>query len=401
MKFDQILIRDFLTIRYHPLLNKTPFLAKWDNFKAKSSDWNGKITEQLLTNSIKNSIPDNNKPISISLSSGIDSSICLAMLRKTFPNRKIFAICGVFESGFDESIEAKKIADKFSAEFKISHMDSIFKNMQKIISITKRPRWNTYNHLIAQEAKKKTNFLVTGDGADELFGGYVFRYHKFNQLLELKDKWLEKTKKYLECHNRDWVPDQNDLFGKGVKFNWNKIYNYFKPYFQNNLDPISQVMLADFNGKLLFDFIPTGQAISNYYKIKSIPLFLDKSLITFAQNLPLHQKYDDKNNTGKLVLRAISKRLGINHIEEKKGFSPSLLFDWQKNGKEICQSFLLNKNSQIYKKHLINYDWVVKAFDKVEFDGDIRYLSRLISIFALEIWYITFISKEMKIGAKF
>lgn len=401
MKFNRILIRDFLTIRYHPSLNKTHFIAKWNNFETKASDHNGKITEQLLANSIKNSIPDNNKPISISLSSGIDSSICLAMLRKTFPKRKIFAICGVFESGFDESIEAKKIADKFSAEFKISHMDSIFKNMQKIISITQRPRWNTYNHLIAQEAKKKTNFLVTGDGADELFGGYVFRYHKFNQLLELKDQWLEKTKKYLECHNRDWVPDQNDLFGKGIKFNWNKIYNYFKPYFQNSLDPISQVMLADFNGKLLFDFIPTGQAISNYYKIKSIPLFLDKSLMTFAQNLPLYQKYDDKNNKGKLVLRAISKRLGINHIEEKKGFSPSLLFDWQKNGKEICQSFLLNKNSQIYKKNLINYDWVVKAFDKVEYDGDIRYLSRLISIFALEIWYNTFISKEMKIGAKF
>ena len=263
MKFNRILIRDFLTIRYHPSL-KTPFLAKWNNFETITSDPDGQISEQLLANSIKNSIPDNNEPISISLSSGIDSSICLAMLRKTFPKRKIFAICGVFESGFDESIEAKKIADKFSAEFKILDMGSIFKNMQKIISITQKPRWNTYTHLIAQEAKKKTNFLVTGDGADELFGGYVFRYRKFNQLLKSKDQWLEKTKKYLECHNRDWVPDQNDLFDKNIKFNWNKIYNYFKPYFQNSLDPISQVMLADFNGKLLFDFIPTGQAISKY-----------------------------------------------------------------------------------------------------------------------------------------
>ena len=96
------------------------------------------------------------------------------------------------------------------------------------------------------------------------------------------------------------------------------------------------------------------------------------------------------------MLRAISKRLGINHIEEKKGFSPSLLFDWQKNGKEICQSFLLNKNSQIYKKNLINYDWVVKAFDKIEFDGDIRYLNRLISILALEIWIKIFVTNELK-----
>ena len=154
-------------------------------------------------------------------------------------------------------------------------------------------------------------------------------------------------------------------------------------------------MLADFNGKLIFDFIPTGKAISDYYKIKGIPIFLDKSVINFSRNLPLHQKYNQKNNKGKLVLRKISKRLGIDHIEEKKGFSPSLLFDWQKTGKEICQSFLLNKNSQIYEKRFINYDWILKAFDKVEFDGDIRYLNRLISILALEIWIKIFINHDL------
>ncbi|EGP92857.1 asparagine synthase C-terminal domain-containing protein [Nitrosarchaeum koreense] len=395
MQINKNQIRNYLTIRYDPLINSS-HLATWKDFETQTSDPHGLVTENLLTLSLKNSIPDDNKSIAISLSSGIDSSICLAILRKTFPKRKIIAICGVFENGFDESIEAKKIADKFSAEFKILHMGSMFTNMPEIISISKRPRWNTYTHLIAKEAKKKANFLVTGDGADELFGGYVFRYHKFNQLLKSKDQWLEKTKKYLECHNRDWVPDQNNLFGKCIKFNWNEIYNYFKPYFHNALDPISQVMLADFNGKLLFDFIPTGKAISDYYKIKNIPIFLDTSLITFAQKLPLNQKYDNKNNRGKLVLRAISKRLGINHIEEKKGFSPSLLFDWQKNGKEICQSFLLNKNSQIYKKNLINYDWTVKAFDQIEFDGDIRYLNRLISILALEIWIKIFVTNELK-----
>ena len=388
-------IRDFLTIRYNPKKNSSN-LASWKDFEPKTSDPDGKITEKFLLASIKNSIPDNKKPIAISLSSGIDSSICLALLRKSFPDRKIFAICGVFDSGFDESIEAKKIADTFSAEFKVLQMGSMFTNMPEIISISKRPRWNTYNHLIAKEAKKKTNFFVTGDGADELFGGYVFRYHKFKQLLKSNDSWLTKTKKYLECHNRDWVPDQNKIFGKKIKFNWDEIYNYFKPYFQNNLDPISQVMLADFNGKLLFDFIPTGKAISNYYNIKNIPIFLDKSIIPFAQHLPLNQKYNKNNNKGKLVLRKISKKLGINHIEEKKGFSPSLLFDWQKNGKEICESFLLNKNSNIYKKKLINYDWVLKTFDKVEFDGDIRYLNRLISILSLEIWIKIFVTNELK-----
>jgi len=401
LKIDKNLVRNFLTIRYNPLSNERKNLAKWNDFETKTSDSNGKLTEQFLINSIQNSIPDNNKPISVSLSSGIDSSLCLALLRKTFPKRKIMAICGVFESGHDESIEAKKIADYFSADFKVLHMDSIFVNMSEIISISKKPRWNTYNHLIAKEAKKRTQILVTGDGADELFGGYVFRYNKFQQLLRSDSSWIDKTKNYLECHNRDWVPDQNFLFGKAIKFNWKEIYNYFKPYFQNKLDPISQVMLADFNGKLLFDFIPTGKSIFNYYKIKGVPIFLEPNLITFAQKLPLNQKYDEKNISGKLVLRKIATRLGVKHIHEKRGFSPGLLFDWQNHGKDITKSFLLNKQSQIYRKKLINFDWVQKAFEKVKFDGDIRYLNRLISIFALEIWLKIFITHELDSTKRF
>ena len=395
MNINKKLIQNYLTIRYNPVENSNNLVNR-KNFSSQTSDPDGKISENLLLDSVKTSIPDGKTPIAISLSSGIDSSLCLAFLRKTFPKRKILAICGVFDSGFDESTEAKKIAEKFSADFKILHMGSMFTNMPEIISITQRPRWNTYTHLIAKEAKKKTNILVTGDGADELFGGYVFRYQKFQQLITQSDNWLEKTKKYLECHNRDWVPDQTSLFGKQVKFDWNQIYNYFQPYFKNSLEPITQVMLADFNGKLLFDFIPTGKSISNYYDIKSIPIFLEKSLTKFALNLPLSEKYDPKTIKGKLVLRKIAKRFGVKHIEEKKGFSPGLLFDWQQNGKDIAELFLLNKKSNIYRKNLINYDWILKAFEKIEFDGDIRYLNRLISILALEIWIQIFITNELK-----
>lgn len=400
MKIDKQLIKNFLTIRYNPYDAKSN-LSTWEDFKQTNSDSDGKITENLLLNNIKKSIPDDDKTICLSLSSGIDSSLCLGLLRKVFPNRKIVAICGVFDNQNDESKIAKKIADKFSSDFQILKMDSIFFNMPEIISISKKPRWNTYNHLISKEAKKFSNYLITGDGADELFGGYTFRYRKFNQLTSINDFWKAKVKNYLECHNRDWVPDQKFLFGDAISFNWEKIYLYFKSFFQNKLEPITQVMLADFNGKLLLDFIPTGKAIFNHYKIHGIPIFLEPQLISFAQKLPLKQKYDSNSNRGKLVLRKISSRYGIKHIDEKKGFSPSLLFDWQNHGKEICEQILLDKKSQIYQKKLINFNWVLSSFDKIESDGDIRYLNKLISIFALEIWIKVFVTKEIKSTKKF
>lgn len=389
------MIRNFLTIRYNPLEKPIVAPVTWRDFRPNVSDPNGYQIEKLLKNAISK-IPTTKKgSFIVSLSSGIDSTLCLALLRKTFPNEKIIAICGIFEEAYDESKKAKEIATKFDADFKVVYMDSIFTNMPEIISISKKPRWNTYQHIIAREARKYGDILVTGDGADEIFGGYSFRYNKFLNLLQPQEKWKIKVINYLECHNRDWVPDQEYLFGSTIKFDWNTIYNYFKPYFSNPLNPLQQVMLADYNGKLLFDFIPTGKAIFKYYGLHGLQIFLDPSLIRFALHLPIEQKYNPKNQKGKLVLRKIAKRWGIEHIDEKRGFSPELLFDWKKRGKKICQSYLLEKDSHIFKKKLINHNWVMRSFERVENDGDIRYLNRLISIFALEIWYRIFITREM------
>jgi len=389
-----------LTIRYNPLDRSTIPPATWRDFKQKTSDPEGYQSEDLLKKSILRSFDGIDGTINVSLSSGIDSTLCLALLRNVFPRRKILAICAVFEDTVDESKIAKQISEKFETDFKILHMESLFANMPEIIFITKKPRWNTYTHLVAKEAKRHGKTLVTGDGADELFGGYVFRYHKFLNLLKPRDRWITRVKKYLECHNRDWVPDQQELFGSKIKFDWNDIYRYFRYSFANSLSPIQQVMLADFNGKLLYDFIPTGKAIYNHYDLVGIPIFLDHNVIHFAQQLPVEQKYNHRKQTGKLILRKITQRLGVKHTNEKMGFSPSLFFDWKKHGKDICQTYLLDKSSNIFQNKIINYEWMMKAFKKVEYNEDVRYLNRLISILALEMWYRIFITKEMRESQK-
>ena len=75
-------------------------------------------------------------------------------------------------------------------------------------------------------------------------------------------------------------------------------------------------------------------------------------------------------------------------------------FDWKNHGKDICQNILLDKKSQIYQKNLINFNWVLNSFEKVDSDGDIRYLNRLISVFALEIWIKLFVTNELKSTSK-
>ena len=203
-------IRNILTIRYDITEKTVNKPATIQDFKNSFNDQGGYMTEKLLNNSFRQ-IREYDK-FSISLSGGIDSSLCLALLRNNFPKVKITTISGVFENAYDESTHAKKLAEKFDADFHPINMESIYTKMPEIVYIAKKPKWNTYNHLIAKQAKKVSKILVTGDGGDEVFGGYTFRYKKFLDLIKPNDNWKTKTIKYLECHNRDWVPDQKFLF---------------------------------------------------------------------------------------------------------------------------------------------------------------------------------------------
>jgi asparagine synthase (glutamine-hydrolysing) len=387
--------RNLLSIRYNPQERPLFPPAHWRDFVTRKSDPEGIETERLLLQSITQMVSRDEGPLLISLSSGIDSTLCLALTRRAFPKEKIIAICGVFEGSYDESERARKIADTFEADFRLVNMDSVFASLPELVHISRRPKWNTYQHLVTREAKKFGTQLITGDGADEVFGGYTFRYNKFLTLSRPKDNWKIKVLNYLECHNRDWVPDQGSMFGSSIKFDWDVVYDYFRPHFTGKIEPLKQVMLADYNGKLLFDFVPAGQAISEYYGVKSIPIFLDEAVRKHGLSLPLEEKYDSANRKGKVVLRKIAKRFGIEHIEEKRGFSPSLLFDWQEKGKGVSAKYLLDKESYIYRKRIINFNWVLRSIERVDNDGDIRYLNRLISILALEIYCRIFITREM------
>jgi len=384
-----------LSIRYNPLDHPPIKPARWKDFQTSTSDPHGIKTQKLLENSTSKLLTNTTGTVNISLSSGIDSTLCVALVRKCFPKKEIVGICGVFDYGFDESQQAKKITKKFDIKFKTVHLGSVFKTIPSLVYVSKSPRWNTYQHLISKEAKKYGNYLVTGDGSDEIFGGYTFRYNKFLNLLQPKNNWKIKSINYLECHNRDWVPDQESLYGKAIKFDWDKIYKYFRTFFSNPLEPLKQVMLADFNGKLLYDFIPTANSINTHYGVAGMPIFLNHDVIKLGLSLPMKQKYDPQSQKGKLVLRKIAKKLRVEHIDKKRGFSPSLWLDWKNNGKKICHKYLLQEDSNVIRKNLINHNWLIRATERIDYDGDQRSLTRMISILALEIWIQIFITKEM------
>jgi len=387
-------IRNILTLRYNPSQNFLLPKMKPSNYFLKLNTDHEKKVEFLLKNSIqkfiKKKTPDH---ISIALSGGIDSITVLCLVKELFPELKIHAVSFGFDENDYDVKQAREISQKYDINFESVIFTNFMNNLPEQISIIREPKINYYWYAVAQKAKEKSNFLFTGDGSDELFAGYVFRYSKFLETVKNSFSWEEKVKSYLECHNRDWVPDQEKIFCKKFNFSWKKIYEIFKPYFDNKLEPLDQVLLADYMGKLMFDWMPSYSKIYSHLDLQGFSPMLDPDLIKYSALIPIEKKFDEKTNMGKLILRKILKNKNIHLDSTKKGFTPNFPLFWNTYGKEITSTYL--KDARIIRDNWISENWVNNALKNIGDTNDIRYINKLLHIISFEIWYRLFITKEM------
>ncbi len=387
------MIKEVLSLRYCPSLqiNKKKFVSN-DFLPEEKPNYLTHI-ENSISSVIKNEV--NEQHVSIALSGGVDSTLVMALLRNTMPNIKIDAISLKFADSVDETEIATNIANKFNAEHHIISIENFLEDLPKAISIIKMPFWDTHWFHIVKTASKFSTSLVSGDGGDELFGGYTFRYKKFLTNFNSDMTPLDKTKLYLECHERDWVLDQSELFGSKANFVWDDIYSKIIPYFDNSLSPLDQVFLADINGKLLYNWIPLNNSFHEFFNLKPITPILSKELMEYAPHLKNSIKYNTENNVGKIPLREIlAKHISPDLITPKKqGFSVNTVNLWNYHGGGICEYYL--DNARIVKDKWISKDWIKKSLKKLEEKADVRYVNKFLGLLAFEIWYRIFVTKEM------
>jgi len=211
-------IKQILTLRYSTNLETSSQKLVPEDFETKQITNPENVIEQSIRKSISTELDSNSKKIGISLSSGIDSTLVLALLRKEFPSTDIESISVKFSESTDETDVSKKISKKFHTNHHILEIDNFLEELPKAISIVKQPFWDLHWYYLVKKMKSLTNVFLSGDGGDELFGGYTFRYKKFLELTNENSNTKEKIISYLNCHERDWVPDQELIFGNECKF---------------------------------------------------------------------------------------------------------------------------------------------------------------------------------------
>ena len=387
-------IKQILTLRYSTNLESLSLKMMPKQFKIKQIANPENFVEESIKKSICVQLGNDPEKIGISLSSGIDSTLVLAILRKEYPNSAIESVSVKFSDSVDETENSRKISEKFETNHHVLEIDNFLKELPKAISIVKQPFWDLHWYYLVKEFKKYTNLFLSGDGGDELFGGYTFRYKKFLELTTPTSTTEEKITAYLKCHERDWVPDQQDIFSKNMKFSWDEIHSILKPYFNNSLPRLSQVFLADYNGKLTHNMQPLYSSLHQYFDVKNITPILNDDLIHFSCQLSNNQKFDNDTYSGKIILQNIIDKLNLKHLisPKKQGFSVNTTNMWYSYGQKIFEHYF--DKSCLIEDKIINADWIKKYISKNDLSAS--YVNKFLGLLALEIWYKLFITQEMK-----
>ncbi|MGX4600619.1 asparagine synthase (glutamine-hydrolyzing) [Faecalimicrobium sp. JNUCC 81] len=322
------------------------------------------VTSKDVQNVIVDSITKHmvaNVEVGTFLSGGIDSAIVASVASSINPNIKSFSI-GFGVQGYDELEVAKKTADALGIEniaINVSQ-DEYIKALPKVFYYLDDPVADPSEvgiYFLSKEAKKHVTVVLSGEGADELFGGYNI-YKEYNSVKNIQSmpesvkKFINKVsetmpnikgKSYL---HRASTPLNSRYIGNAKIFDNDEVKLILKNYneehkYQNilasiyneankkNYDYVTTMQYIDINTWLQGDILQKADKMSMSQSIELRVPFLDKEVLETSKHLKLHQKIS-KDNT-KVLLREAFKDIVPKHMVQKKklGF-PTPIRVWLK-----------------------------------------------------------------------
>lgn len=319
--------------------------------------------EEILSEAVRIQLQSSDVPIGVNLSGGIDSSLVAAIAQKQSKKTvKTFSI-GFENQRFNETIYAKQIAahlgtdhhelymQEDDAKELIPHISEAF--TEPFADISELPTL-----LVSRFAKKDVTVVISGDGGDELFGGYN-RYH-LNEGLYNRTKRVPKNCKRLSrrlmrsgifsdaritnrlslyCQNTpeevyDWQFCDIPFSDRTVTGLSHGIENRILYRTNNKLSIQEHFMLTDVWNYLPYDILVKVDRAGMYYSLENrIPL-LDVKVAEFAVTLPVQYKL--QGNNGKVILKKLLERyIPKTYFDRPKMGFGIPIGDWIRNDKKL------------------------------------------------------------------
>jgi asparagine synthase (glutamine-hydrolysing) len=307
--------------------------------------------ERLLMESVASHL-ESEVPLGAFLSGGIDSSTVVACMARHMDRRvRTFSI-GFDEPGYNEAPDAARVAAALGTDHtELVVRPQIDELVDDVVRIFDEPFADSSavpTLLVSRLAREDVTVALSGDGGDELFGGYT-RYAEMSRRIELQPALLRSAIGALARRLPHSSPGRNRLLDLSrdrsgryttavavplraidggiartdVATAGGDFERLLAPLFDEaaGRDFTTRMMLVDLLSYLPGDILTKVDRASMATSLESRVPLLDHKLVEFAVSLPSHIKLRD--GTGKWLLRRVSKRLVPNHVlqKAKKGFS--------------------------------------------------------------------------------
>ncbi|PYF01858.1 asparagine synthase (glutamine-hydrolyzing) [Ureibacillus chungkukjangi] len=344
------------------------------------------------------------------LSSGVDSSYVASVLRPD----KTFTV-GFSDQNFSEIDNAVDLSKELGIENinKVLDPDLCFEQLDEIQYMMDEPHSNPSIvplYFLAELARKHVTVVLSGEGADELFGGYaeydettnMRKYKKFPSFIRRPLGELAKQLPEIRGKNflmKGGLPIEDTFIGQATIFEEKeaiKILNeefkkapsvksIVKPIYDKvkNQDDVTKKQILDLNLWLVDDILLKADKMSMAHSIELRVPFLDKEVMRVASTIPTRYRVNEKNTKYSLRLAA-NKTLPEAWAKRKKLGFPVPIRLWlqeEKYYKEIKKTFESKTAS-----HFFNQYEILKLLND-HYEGRAKNQRKIWTIYMFLIWY--------------
>ncbi|MCX6077356.1 MAG: asparagine synthase (glutamine-hydrolyzing) [Campylobacterales bacterium] len=314
----------------------------WENLIDVPDDEEKIITDlsELVEDSILLRTKNAAHQYSAFISGGVDSSLIACIAKPDYLYTAHYNY-----SDFDELDYAKLVAKQINKELIIVSptKEDFVRTREDIAYHLDTPcTWTSFTLWMLLERVKKdgVKIVMTGEGADEMFGGY-HRYHLLHHDEQIYK--LEAMKQYSYLIGK-YHGSASSRYAKLVNRCENPYNEKVNRYLDETIGTYASKMSEDivhFMG--LNDFYSTMQVLLQMsdrlnmaHSIENRSPFLDYRLVQYA--FSIQSKYKIKNGITKWILKEVSKKFIPNEISnriDKRGFAAPInkWYEWDKNGK--------------------------------------------------------------------
>ncbi len=355
-------------------------------------------------------------PVGSFLSGGVDSSIIATLMQEVRGNKKI----KTFTVGFDTLTEGKESRE--TSDYLGTDHTEITIGADEYFSVLPKALWHFDEpvgdpsaiglYFVAREAKKHVKVVLSGEGADELFGGYniylaPFDYRKISWIPRVALGLIMKLpfeffgKNYVRrAYNKieTWYIGNASIFKPNeMRKLWrgdDQKLQSLKPLYENvkGLSDSVKMQYVDINTWLVGDILAKADKMTMAHGVELRVPFLDVEVAKLARTLPDNMKW--RGNVTKYLLREAFKETipETTRNRKKLGF-PTPIRDWfTADRKDLYEKIISNnyigKNMDTsYISKLIN-DHINKKVDNSR---------KIYLLLAFTIWYDVYISEKLKV----